>query len=31
MNHKLKIHYGGKYDYIVFYGRRCRLSDFIRV
>lgn len=30
-HHKLKIHYGGKYDYIILHGRRCRLSDFIRV
>lgn len=29
--HKLKIHYGSKYSYISLHGRRCRLSDFIKV
>ena len=29
--HKLKIHSGNKYDYIVFRGCRCRLSDFIKI
>ena len=29
--HKLKVHYGNKYDYISLHGYRCRLSDFIRV
>ena len=29
--HKLKVHYGSKYNYIALHGYRCRLSDFIRV
>lgn len=29
--HKLKIHYGDKYDYITLHGCRCRLSDFIKL
>ena len=29
--HKLKIHYGGNYDYITLHGCRCRLSDFIKL
>ena len=29
--HKLKVHYGSNYDYIMFHGIRCRLSDFIKL
>ena len=29
--HKLKVHYGNKFDYIMLHGYRCRLSDFIKV
>lgn len=29
--HKLKVHYGNKYDYITLHGYRYRLADFIKV
>lgn len=29
--HRLKVHYGSKYDYITLHGCRYKLSDFMRV